>query len=140
VFISRPEGDIAWSDDLGKTWTDHVTFGIRLFEPQLLTLKDGTLLCLHGSYSKSSRGVHAMFSRDGGRTWICPAKDHGFPVDPTAYGYSKGIELPDGSVFIAYEQAGCHAVENTKKSAILAIRLRVRADHSGIDLLPAPGL
>ena len=33
VFISRPEGDLGWSDDLGKTWTDPVTFGIRLYEP-----------------------------------------------------------------------------------------------------------
>lgn len=140
VFISRPEGDIAWSDDLGKTWTDHVTFGIRLYEPQLLTLKDGTLLCLHGSYSTSSHGVHAMFSRDGGQTWICPAKDHGFPVDPSAYGYSKGIELPDGSVFVAYIQTGGHRPKDAKTMVIWGIRLRVRADHSGIDLLPAPGL
>ena len=138
VLIGRPEGDIAWSDDGGKTWTDPVTFGIRLFEPGLICLKDGTLLCLHGSYGAG--GFRAMFSTDGGETWICPAEGHAFPVDPSVYGYAKGIELPDGSVFAVYISTGGHTTEDAKSNAIWGIRLRVRPDHSGIDLLPAPGL
>ncbi len=138
VLIARPEGDIAWSDDGGKTWTDPVTFGIRLFEPGLICLRDGTLLCLHGSYGAG--GFRAMFSTDGGMTWLCPAKDYAFPVDPSVYGYAKGIELPDGSVFAVYINTGGHRTEDAKSNAIWGIRLRVRPDYSGIDLLPAPGL
>ena len=52
VLISRPEGDIAWSADGGRSWTKPVSFGIRLFEPRLMALRDGTLLCLHGSYGQ----------------------------------------------------------------------------------------
>lgn len=70
VMISRPEGDIAWSSDGGRTWTKPVTFGMRMFEPGLLMLRDGTLLCLHGSYGGG--GFRAIFSGDGGKTWRRP--------------------------------------------------------------------
>ena len=81
-----------------------------------------------------------MFSTDGGMTWLCPAKNYAFPVDPSVYGYAKGIELPDGSVFAVYINTGGHRTEDAKSNAIWGIRLRVRPDYSGIDLLPAPGL
>lgn len=137
VLVSRPEGDICWSSDGGRTWTKPVTFGIRLFEAGLVALRDGTLLCLHGSYGAG--GFRAMFSTDGGETWVCPAKDYAFAVDPSVYGYGKGIELPDGSVFAVYIHTGGHTTQDARTEAIWAIRLRVRPDHSGIDLLPAPG-
>ena len=35
VLIARPEGDIAWSSDIGRTWTKPVPLGVRLFEPRL---------------------------------------------------------------------------------------------------------
>ncbi|MCX7424205.1 MAG: sialidase family protein, partial [Planctomycetia bacterium] len=95
VMISRPEGDIAWSSDQGKTWTEPVTFGIRLFAPTLLVLPDGTLLCHYGSYNQG--GLRAMFSTDGGRTWVVPADRAGFAVDGT-YGYSRSCLMPDGSL------------------------------------------
>jgi photosystem II stability/assembly factor-like uncharacterized protein len=136
VMICRPEGDITWSDDGGRSWTPPVTFGMRMFEPSLLLLTDGTLLCLHGSYGAG--GLRAIFSTDGGQTWIAPAQHHGFAVDPSVYGYGRGTLLPDGSVFMAYIHTGGHAAKDAQTEAIWGMRLRVRSDHSGIDLLPAP--
>ena len=135
VMISRPEGDICWSGDRERTWTPLVKCGMRMFAPTLYVLRDGTLLCLHGSYAPGNGGLRAIFSTDGGQTWIAPAKDHGFLVD-NAYGYGAGALLPDGSVYIIYQSTGSHRTEDAKANCLLSLRLRVRADHSGIDLLP----
>ena len=137
VMIARPEGDITWSEDGGRTWTDPANFGMRMYEPGLIVLRDGTLLCLHGSYGAG--GFRAIFSVDGGKTWTAPSANYGFVVDSSVYGYGRGIEFPDGSVFAAYIHTGGHRREDARTEAIWAIRLRVRRDHSGIDLLPAPG-
>ena len=137
VLMARPEGDICWSADHGRTWTPPVTFGMRMYAPSLYVLRDGTLVCLHGSYAPGHGGLRVIFSPDGGHTWIAPAKDHGFLVDQ-AYGYGKAMELPDGSLFITYLATGGHRTEDAQSNAIRCIRLRVRPDHSGIDLLPAP--
>jgi photosystem II stability/assembly factor-like uncharacterized protein len=137
VLMARAEGDICWSEDHGHTWTPPVTFGMRMYAPSLYVLRDGTLVCLHGSYAPGHGGLRVIFSTDGGRTWIAPAKDHGFLVDQ-AYGYGKAMELPDGSLFITYLATGGHRTEDARNNAIRCIRLRVRADPSGIDLLPAP--
>jgi hypothetical protein len=48
------------------------------------------------------------------------------------------MELDDGSLFICYIATGGHAANDAAHNAVRAIRLRVRPDHSGIDLLPAP--
>ncbi|SIO23307.1 hypothetical protein SAMN05444166_3136 [Singulisphaera sp. GP187] len=53
-------------------------------------------------------------------------------------GYGKAMGLPDGSLFITSIATGSHRTEDAKNNGIRCIRLRVRADHSGIDLLPAP--
>lgn len=137
VLMARAEGDICWSDDHGHTWTPPVTFGMRMFAPSLYVLRDGTLVCLHGSYAPGHGGLRVIFSTDGGHTWIAPAVDHGFLVDQ-AYGYGKAMELPDGSLFITYLATGGHRAEDARSNAIRCIGLRVRPDHSGIDLLPAP--
>ena len=135
VMMARPEGDIAWSDDGGRTWTPPVTFGMRLFAPSLYVLHDGTLLLLHGSYGAG--GLRVLFSTDGGHTWIAPAPNYGFLVDQS-YGYGKAMELPDNSLFIVNLSTGGHATADARTNAVRCIRLRVRPDHSGIDLLPAP--
>ncbi|MCD4728920.1 MAG: glycoside hydrolase [Pirellulales bacterium] len=122
------------STDGGRTWTKPESFGMRMFEPRLIVLRDGTLLCLHGSYGAG--GFRAIFSTDGGRTWIAPARDHGFAVDARVYGYGNGVELPDGSVLAVYIHTGGHKPRDARRGALFAIRLRVRPDHSGIDLLP----
>ena len=133
VMISRPEGAITWSSDEGKTWTTPVRFGFRIYAPTLLVLDDGTLLCHFGDYKGGN--LRAIFSTDGGKTWIAPAKDHGFLIDRT-YGYSRSCLMPDGSAYLAYiATAGIHA-PNARNNAIWSIKLRVRPDHSGIELLP----
>ena len=78
VLMARPEGDISWSGDQGRTWTAPVTFGMRMFAPSLYVLRDGTLVCLHGSYAPGHGGLRLIFSTDGGTTWIAPAKDSRF--------------------------------------------------------------
>ena len=35
VLMARPEGDIRWSTDEGRTWTAPVTFGMRRYAPSL---------------------------------------------------------------------------------------------------------
>ena len=137
VMMARPEGDISWSHDHGRTWTAPVTFGMRMFAPSLYVLRDGALVCLHGSYAPGHGGLRVIFSEDGGRTWIAPAKDYGFLVD-SAYGYGKATQLPDGSLFVTYLATGGHRTEDAQSNAIRCIRFRVRQDRSGIDLLPAP--
>src|SRR4051812_48689668 len=137
VMMARPEGDISWSNDHGHTWTTPQTFGMRMFAPSLYVLHDGTLVCLHGSYAPGHSGLRVIFSTDGGLTWIAPALDHGFLVD-NSYGYGKAIELDDGSLFIVNLATGGHSAQDAANNGIRSIRLRVRAGHSGIDLLPAP--
>ena len=133
VMITRPEGAISWSEDEGRTWTQPVTFGFRMFAPTLQVLADGTLVCHYGC--SNAKGLRAIFSRDGGSTWIAPARDHGFLIDDT-YGYSRSCLLPDGSVYIAYIETGGHRTPDARKNAIWSIKLRIRPDHSGIELLP----
>jgi sialidase-1 len=137
VMMARPEGDIAWSNDQGHSWTTPQTFGMRMFAPSLYVLRDKTLVCLHGSYSPGHSGLRVIFSTDGGLSWIAPSTDYGFLVD-NSYGYGKAMELDDGSLFVAYLATGGHAASDAQNNAIRAIRFRVRPDHSGIDLLPAP--
>jgi hypothetical protein len=108
-----------------------------MFAPSLYVMHDGTLVCLHGSYAPGHAGLRVIFSTDSGQTWIAPARDHGFLVD-NAYGYGKAMELEDGSLFIVYIATGGHSAQDARNNSIRAIRLRVRSDHSGIDLLPAP--
>jgi hypothetical protein len=138
VFIGRKQGAISWSNDLGKTWTELETFGFRIFDPHLITLRDGTLICIHGSYTPGHRNLRVILSRDGGETWIAPGENYGFLIDES-YGYARGIELPDGSVYLAYIKTGGHTTEDAQTNAVLAIRFRVREDLSGIDVLPATG-
>lgn len=102
-----------------------------------MALRDGTLLCLHGSYGAG--GFRAMFSKDGGETWICPNEKWGFPVDPSVYGYGQAVELSDGSIWAVYIHTGGHATQDAKTEALWSIRLRVRHEPAGIELLPAPG-
>lgn len=135
VLMARSEGDICWSSDQGRTWTKPVTFGMRLYAPSLYALRDGTLVCLHVSYARGHSGLRLIFSTDGGQSWVAPAKDHGFLVD-NCYGYGKAVELPDGSLLIADQDTGGHATADAKNMSLRLLRVRIRADHAGIDLLP----
>lgn len=137
VMMTRPAGDICWSGDGGKTWTTPVSFGVRMYEPGFVVLKDGTLVCLHGSYGPG--GMRVIFSRDGGHTWIAPLANGGFLIDST-YGYGRCVQLPDGSLFVAYIDNIGVTPEDMDKEAVWGIRFTIRPDYSGIELLPAPGV
>jgi hypothetical protein len=135
VFIARPEGDLCWSTDQALTWSAPVTFGMRMFAPSLYVVPDGTLVCLHGSYAPAHGGLRAIFSSDGGQTWIAPGKDHGFLVDD-CYGYGKATQLPDGSLLVVDQGTGGHTTADARNMALRCLRLRIRPDKSGIELLP----
>jgi len=136
VMMTRQQAATSWSEDDGRTWSPPVTFGFQIFAPTLQVLADGTLLCLHGCYNKG--GLRAIFSTDGGQTWVAPAEDHGFLVDDT-YGYSRSCLMPDGTTYVTYIGTGGHLPEDAKNNRIWSIKLRVRADHSGIELVPVAG-
>lgn len=135
VLVARSLGVISWSHDRGAAWTPPVAFGIGMVDPGLFVLRDGTLVCIYGSYAEGRRGLRAILSRDGGETWVGAGETHGFLIDDT-YGYARGVELPDGSVYIAYIKSGGHRAEDARTNAVLAVRMRVRDDGVGIELLP----
>jgi hypothetical protein len=141
ALITRPRGEICWSKDGGRSWTVPVVTGIPMIDPQLITLHNGTLLCLHGSRPLSldspvvAGGVRAIVSGDGGETWHSAGKDRGFAVDAGAYGYCKGTEMSDGSVFVAYQGTAGATMEDARSMSIYGMRIKVRSDCSGIDLL-----
>jgi hypothetical protein len=144
VLVARPEGDICWSADQGRTWTAPVTFGMRIYAPSLYVLSDGTLVCLHGSYAQpwlpgvpGHGGLRLIFSTDGGHTWIAPTADHGFLVD-NAYGYGKAMVLPDDSLFVTDLSTNGASTADASNESLRCLRVRIRSDKSGIDLLPAP--
>jgi len=139
IVITRPEGAVSWSSDGGHTWTDPARLPFRMYDPWLLTLKDGTLLCVHGSYQREKHGLRAILSPDGGRTWFAAGPDYGFSIDPSVYGYSRGIQLPDGSIYLVYLHTGGHKWDDARNESIFALRFRVLKGCRGIELLPAPG-
>lgn len=138
VMITRREGALAWSSDDGRTWTQPVAFGFQMFAPTLQVMADGTLVCIHGCYNKNlgGGGLRAIFSTDGGQTWMAPSKHHGFLIDNT-YGYSRSCLMPDGTAYVAYIGTGGHRFKDARNNMIWSIQLRIRADHSGIELVPA---
>lgn len=139
MTICRREGAVAWSDDKGKTWTTPVPLPFKIYDPWLLPLKDGTLLCVHGSYTEGKKGLRAILSPDGGKTWHAAGPDFGFSIDPSVYGYSRGVQLDDGSIYLVSMDNGGHKPQHMKTQKIFAIRFRVKGDCRGIELLPAPG-
>jgi hypothetical protein len=52
------------------------------------------------------------------------------------YGYGKACELPDGSLLVADQDTGGHATADARRMSLRLLRVRIRGDHSGIDLLP----
>ena len=73
-----------------------------------------------------------MWSDDGGWTWTTPAEDRGFKIDDSVYVYAIGCEMPDRSIYVVYYD---HRGDQTK-TAVWAIRVRIRKDRQGIEILP----
>ena len=130
VMIARPAGQIAFSSDKGQSWSTPQAFGVKMVAPCLLTLKDGTVVCIFGW--GATGGVQMMWSDDSGRTWTTPAADRGFKIDDSVYVYAIGCEMPDGSIYVVYYDPG----EDQTKTAIQSVRVRIREDRQGIEILP----
>ena len=47
--------------------------------------------------------------------------------------------MSDGTAYLAYIGTGGHRPEDAKANMIWSIKVRVRADHSGIELVPMDG-
>lgn len=142
VMIARPLADVCFSDDGGNTWTEPVPIckgKLGIFACNLLYLDNGILLCTHGNYGTYG-GVYAILSADGGETWLSPSRKYGFTVDPTVYGYAQPMILPDGSIFAVYLDNQGIRLDQLEREAVWGVRMRVREDLTGIDLLPAPGV
>ena len=130
VLIARPDGEVAFSKDEGRNWTKPQPFGVKMVAPCLLTLEDGTVVCIFGW--GATGGIQITWSDDNGHTWTTPAKDRGFRIDNSVYVYAIGCEMPDGSIYVVYyDPRG-----NQTKTAIWGIRVRIRADRQGVDILP----
>jgi hypothetical protein len=54
-------------------------------------------------------------------------------------GYGKACELPDGSLLVTHQDTGGHTTADAKAMSLRLLRVRIRPDHSGIDLLPPGG-
>jgi hypothetical protein len=138
VLITRESGDLFFSDDGAKTWTQPLSSGVKLYDPHLLMLPNGVLACFHGSYTRKG-GVHVILSPDGGRTWQGPVDRAGYAVDPGVYGYCHPMLLPDGTVYLVYQNTGGHATADARTMALWGLRVRIHDDAAGLDILPAPG-
>jgi len=68
VVITRSEGALSWSRASGQTCTTPRNLPARIFDPWLLTLRYGTLLCVLESYTKSHGGLRALLSKDCGNS------------------------------------------------------------------------
>jgi hypothetical protein len=137
IMVIRRKDDICWSSDGGRTWTEPVSIGVELFDPHLVMLPNGVLACFHGSYEGG--GLRVMLSKDLGKTWNGPKDKIGYSVDPSVYGYSAPLLLPDGTIYIAYIHSGGHTPADARTQAIWGLRVKVYDNADGIDILPAPG-
>jgi len=139
VTLARRQGDICFSDDGGRTWSEPVTFGAEMFDPKLLMLPNGVLACFHGSYNKVLGNLRVILSPDQGETWHGPGDLYGYSVDPDVYGYSGATLLPDGTVYVVYNHTGGHYAADARTAALWGLRVRVNDSADGIEVLPAPG-
>ena len=137
ILITRRNGDIYWSGDGGKTWTPRASTGVQLFDPHLIVLPNDVLACFHGSYKGG--GLRVMLSPDNGHTWHGPKEQIGYSVDPSVYGYSHPMLLPDGTIYLVYIHSGGHHPADARTEALWTLRIRINENADGIEILPSPG-
>ena len=133
IVITRSAGEISWSSDKGSTWTKPVSANLSNKDPHLLMLPNGVLACFH--MSRKAKGLRVILSLDFGKSWHGPADHVGYAVDPDCYGYSHPMLLPDGTVFITYQHSIGYTAEEARTEAIWGMRLRVKDNAQGIELL-----
>ena len=140
-FASRTSSAWFQSWDEGKTWS----------EPRRLHSGDGKLM-KKGDHLRLANGVNViitcgkggkgqvLYTRDSGKTWIKPAKEHGFICDPLAY-YPDACILEDGSLFVVGDHQGFKNEYGPYGGEVTAMRFRIRTpeEGEGIELLPIGG-
>ena len=136
VMVTRPRGEICWSDDGGQTWTKLVSTGAIIHDPHLVMMPNGVLACFGWM---PPGGVRVILSPDQGRTWHGPSEGTGYAVDPSVYGYSHSMLLPDGTLYLVIQHTGGHIASDARTCALWAMRLRINDTADGIESLPAPG-
>jgi len=137
VMVARPKGDVSWSNDGGKTWTQSSGTDWNLYDPHLVIAPNGVLALFHGSYNAGA--LRVLLSPDGGHTWHGPGEWIGYSVDPSVYGYCHPMMLPDGTIYVTYLHTGGHLPADARTEALWGLRVRVHDDAGGIEILPAPG-
>ena len=107
VVITRSEGALSWSKDGGKTWTSAESARAH-FRSVAVDAARRRVAVRAWIVQQTASGLRALVSKDGGASWTGAGTDYGFAVDPTVYGYSRGVELPDGSIYLVFQATGGH--------------------------------
>lgn len=112
------------SSDGGRTWSTLHRTGIHGYPPHLIQLRDGRVLCAYAKRLPGVRGIYAVLSADGARTWDVAHEtllvDSG-ANDPSDFGYPSSVQMPDGSIFTAYY----HPEKVGEKPVVMAVRWRL---------------
>ena len=91
------------SSDRGLTWSPAENLGIYGSPPHLLSLGDGSVLCVYTNRIAPGppSGIRARVTRDGGRTW---GREWTIRDDSPSWdcGYPASVRMPDGSIFTVY--------------------------------------
>ena len=108
----RGDTAVCESSDKGRTWSEPRTITkVSHHPPDLCLLDSGALLMVYGC-RLSPKGVQAILSDDGGKTW---AFDHRVFLAWTALnsdcGYPSAVQLDDGTIVMLYYAVGTSTLE-----------------------------
>ena len=100
------------------TWTAPVTFGMRMFAPSLYVLRDGTLVCLHGSYAPGNRVAGDL--QQGWRPHLDRAGEGPrFSCRPLLW-LRQGDGVARWFAVVTYQDAGGHSTRDARACPFVA--------------------
>ena len=108
----RGDSGVCESPDKGRTWTKPQTITkVSHHPPDLCLLKSGTLLMVYGC-RLVPRGVQAILSDDGGKTWQFDRRVFlAWKALNTDCGYPSAVQLDDGTIVTLYYAVGTSDLE-----------------------------